>query len=262
MGQPVLLITGASSGIGRATALVAAARGFAVAVHYRSQEAEARRVVAHIEGKGGRAVALAADLTREADIVHLYDDSERALGQLSAVVNSAGVSAPKSKVTELDARTIGDLLALNVTGLMISCREAARRMAKSHGGAGGVIVNVSSMAATIGGRPGSAAYAASKAAVDAFSIGLAKELASEAIRVVSLRPGMVETEMTRDALADPAFRASVGASIPLGRPATVDEIAKPIVWLLSSEASFVTGACLDVSGGGFHIASAVREPRG
>ena len=253
--QRTLLVTGASSGIGRATALLAAARGYRVAVHYRAQREEAERVVAQLTERGTQAVALAADLRHEREIVALYERVERVLGPLDAVVNSAGIALPKSKVTALEAASLETLFAINVQGLVLSCREAVRRMARARGGRGGVIVNLSSMAATIGGRPGSAVYAASKAAVDAFSVGLAKEVADEGIRVVSVRPGMVETEMTRAALAAPTFAATVRASIPLGRPARAEEVAAPIVWLLSEEASFVSGACLDVSGGGFHVAS-------
>jgi NAD(P)-dependent dehydrogenase (short-subunit alcohol dehydrogenase family) len=254
--QRTLLITGASSGIGRATALAAGARGYRVAVHYRTQRATAEQVVQQLVGLGAQAVALAADLRHEREIVRLYERVASALGPLDAVVNSAGITLPKGKVEALDAGAIESLLALNVHGLVLSCREAVRRMARSRGARGGVIVNVSSMAATIGGRPGSAVYAASKAAVDAFTVGLAKEVAEEGIRAISVRPGMVETEMTRAALAAPRFAATVRASIPLGRPAQAEEVAAPIVWLLSDEASFVTGTCIDVSGGGFHVASA------
>ena len=254
--QRSLLITGASGGIGRATALLAGARGYSIAVHYGTRREAAERVVAELTEVGARAVAVAADLRCEADIVALYERVEQALGPLHAVVNSAGIALPKSKVTELEAESLERLFAVNVQGLVLSCREAVRRMARSRGGSGGVIVNVSSMAATIGGRPGSAVYAASKAAVDAFSVGLAKEVAEEGIRVVSVRPGMVETEMTREALAEPTFAATVRASIPLARPARPEEVAAPIAWLLSDEASFVSGACIDVSGGGFHVASA------
>jgi len=252
----ILLVTGASSGIGRATALEAARRGYDVAIHYRAQEAEAHAVAEGVRAQGRRAVVIRADLRDPAQITQLHTQVERDLGRLDAVVHSAGITLPKTPVRELDASDLARLLEVNVLGLMLSCREAVRRLSREHGGRGGVIVNVSSMAATIGGRPGSAAYAASKAAVDAFSIGLAKEVASQGIRVVSLRPGMVRTEMTRDALSDPRFAATVGASIPLGRPAEAEEVALPIAWLLSDEASFVTGACIDVSGGGFHIASA------
>lgn len=249
-----LLVTGGSRGIGRATALLAATRGYDVAVHYRERKAEADEVVLAVQAAGGQSVALQADLTRPEQIERLYRDVDQHFGRLDAVVNSAGISQAKKPVAEMEPTALTQLFAINVIGLIVSCREATLRLSRTRGGRGGVIVNVSSMAATIGGRPGSADYAASKAAVDTFSIGFAKEVASEGIRVVSLRPGMVETEMTRDALASPAFAATVAASIPLGRPALADEVAQPIVFLLSDAASFITGTCVDVSGGGFHIA--------
>ncbi|HEX6243502.1 MAG TPA: SDR family oxidoreductase [Polyangiales bacterium] len=249
-----VLVTGASSGIGRASALLLAQRGFDVAVHYRAQEDNATRVAQEIVRLGRRAVTLQADLSDPVQVERLYHQLDERLGGLSAVVNSAGIGLRRSPVAELEADAVARLLHTNVLGVIISCREAVKRLSRSRGGRGGTIVNVSSMAATIGGRPGSAAYAASKAAVDAFTIGLAKEVASEGIRVVSLRPGMVDTEMTRDNLRDPAFVATIQASIPLGRPAHVEEVAAPIAWLLSSEAAFITGACIDVSGGGFQIA--------
>jgi NAD(P)-dependent dehydrogenase (short-subunit alcohol dehydrogenase family) len=146
-------------------------------------------------------------------------------------------------------------MGTNVIGLMMCCREAVRRMSTRRGGAGGVIVNVSSMAATIGGRPGSSHYAASKAAVDAYTVGLAKEVAPEGIRAVSVRPGFTLTDMAGSQLHDPVFCAAIRASIPMGRPARAEEVAGPIAWLLSDEASFVSGACVDVSGGGFVVGS-------
>lgn len=252
-----LLVTGASSGIGRALAFLAGARGYAVAVHYRENQPEAESVAEQIRGAGGRALALQADLRQSEQIVRLYSAVERELGPLAAVVNSAGMSLPFTPVRELETESLEGLVSLNIVGLMLSCREAVRRMARSSGGRGGVIVNVSSMAATIGGRPGSAAYAASKAAVDTFTVGLAKEVAREGVRAVSVRPGMVATRMSEAQLADPHFAAVVAASIPQGRAAEADEIALPILFLLSDEASFISGACIDISGGGFHIAGAV-----
>lgn len=250
----VLLVTGGSRGIGRATALLAATRGFDVAVHYRERRAEAEEVVQAVKAAGGQSAALQADLSHPEQIERLYREVDEHFGRLDAVVNSAGISQARKPVAEMVAPALTQLFSINVIGLIVSCREATLRLSRAHGGRGGVIVNVSSMAATIGGRPGSADYAASKAAVDAFSVGFAKEVASDGIRVVSLRPGMVATDMTRDALANPAFLSTVTASIPLGRAAEADEVAQPIVFLLSDAASFITGTCVDVSGGGFHIA--------
>jgi NAD(P)-dependent dehydrogenase (short-subunit alcohol dehydrogenase family) len=251
------LITGASSGIGRATALLAGSAGYDVAVHFRANEAQALRVVEQLRGQRRRAIALQADLQQPEAVERLYAQLDRELpGELAGVINSAGIGLPRPPVTELAASALERLFAINVTGVMLSCREAVKRMSRARGGLGGVILNLSSMAATIGGRPGNAAYAASKAAVDAFTIGLAKEVAADGIRAISVRPGMVDTEMTREALADAQFSATVRASIPLGRPARADEVAKPLIWLLSDGASFITGTCVEISGGGFHLARA------
>ncbi len=248
----VLLITGGASGIGAETARRAGARGYKVAINYRSRDSQARAVVADIEAKGGRAIALPGDMAREADIVRLFEETERALGSITHLVNSAGISA-RARVDEYDAAMLANLLATNVTGLMLCCREAARRMSTRHGGKGGAIVNVSSMAATLGGRPGSSAYAASKGAVDAFTKGFAREVAAEGIRVNSMRPGMVLTEMTEARLKEQAFRSHIETSIPMRRVGQSHEIADAILWLLSDEASFITGAMLDAAGGGYTI---------
>ncbi|MBM3525614.1 MAG: SDR family oxidoreductase [Alphaproteobacteria bacterium] len=252
------LITGGASGIGAATARLLASRGWSLAINYRSRGAQAVALVDELRQGGATAVAIQADMLDTAAIVGLFERVDREVGRIDALVNSAGIGIPKARVAEFDAAQITRLMAVNVVGLMMCCREAARRMSTASGGRGGTIVNVSSMAATIGGRPGNAHYAASKAAVDSFTIGFAKEVAREGIRVVSVRPGVIRTEMTQDQLADPAFLATVAASIPMGRAGKADEVARPIGWLLSDEASFVTGCTLDVSGGGFHIASAPR----
>jgi len=245
-------VTGGSRGIGAATCLRAAREGYAVAVNYRRDEAAANAVVAAIEAQGGRAVAVAGDVAEEAEVVAMFDRAAEALGPVDALVNSAGVSA-NSAVADFAAADLERLMRINVVGLMLCCREAARRMALSRGGRGGAIVNVSSMAATIGGRPGASHYAASKAAVDAFTKGFAKEVAADGIRVNALRPGVTITEMTAAVRDDAEVRAGVERSIAMNRTAKPDEMAAPIVWLLSDEASFVSGACLDVSGGGFVI---------
>ena len=247
-----LLITGGASGIGAETARRAAKRGHKVAINYRSREAEAHKVVADIAAKGGQAVALPADIAREADIVRLFEETERALGPITHLVNSAGIGQ-RTRVDEYDAALLEKLFAINAIGVMLCCREAAKRMSTRHGGKGGAIVNVSSMASTIGGRLGSSAYAATKGAVDAFTKGFAREAAAEGIRVNAIRPGMVLTEMTEGSLADPAFRARIEASIPMHRVGESHEIAETILWLLSDEASFITGAMIDAAGGGYII---------
>jgi len=246
-----LLITGGASGIGAETARRAAARGHKVAINYRSREANAQKVVANIVGKGGQAVALPADVSSEADISSLFDAAETALGPITHLVNSAGIGTSPTRVEDFDAAVLAQLFAVNTVGLMLCCREAARRMSTRRGGKGGVIVNVSSMAATIGGRPGASAYAASKAAVDSFTMGFAKEVAPEGIRALSLRPGMIETEMTERTLADREVRAAIESTIAMGRVGQAQEIANAILWLLSDEASFISGVTLDASGGGF-----------
>ena len=246
-----LLITGGASGIGAETARRAAARGHRVAINYRSREADAKKVVADIVGKGGQAVALPADVSREADILRLFDAAEEALGPITHLVNSAGIGSAPTRVQDLDAAVLANLFAVNTVGLMLCCREAARRMSTKRGGKGGVVVNVSSMAGTIGGRPGASAYAASKAAVDSFTMGFAKDVALEGIRAVSLRPGMIETEMTEKTLADREVRAALESTIAMGRVGQAHEIANAILWLLSDEASFISGVTLDASGGGF-----------
>jgi NAD(P)-dependent dehydrogenase (short-subunit alcohol dehydrogenase family) len=248
-----LLITGGASGIGAETARRAAGRGYRVALNYRSREAQAQAVVADIARSGGKAIALPGDMAREADILRLFEETERVLGPITHLVNSAGSNGRRGRVDEYDGAVLASLFAVNVIGLMLCCREAARRMSTKHGGKGGAIVNVSSMAATLGGRLGSSAYAASKGAVDAFTRGFAREVAAEGIRVNALRPGMVLTEMTEGRLKEVAFRGSIEASIPMRRVGEAHEIAEAVLWLLSDEASFITGAMLDAAGGGYII---------
>jgi NAD(P)-dependent dehydrogenase (short-subunit alcohol dehydrogenase family) len=247
-----LLITGGASGIGAETARRAARRGYNVAINYRSREDQARAVVADVMASGAKAIALPGDMAREADIVRLFQDTDRALGPITHLVNSAGFSQ-QTRVDEYDAALLEKFFAINVIGLMLCCREAAKRMSTRHGGEGGAIVNVSSMASTLGGRLGSTAYAATKGAVDSFTKGFAREVAGEGIRVNSIRPGMVLSEMTEGRLKDPAFRKSIEASIPMHRVGESHEIAEAILWLLSDEASFVTGAMVDAAGGGYII---------
>lgn len=247
-----LLITGGASGIGAETARRAAKRGYKVAVNYRSRDAQARQIVADVEAAGGTALALPADMAREADIVRMFQETERALGPITHLVNSAGIGY-RTRVDEYDTARLENLFAINAIGLMLCCREAAKRMSTRNGGKGGAIVNVSSMASTIGGRLGASAYAATKGAVDAFTKGFAREAAAEGIRVNAVRPGMVMSEMTEKSLADPVFRARIEESIPMHRVGEGHEIAETILWLLSAEASFITGAMVDAAGGGYII---------
>jgi NAD(P)-dependent dehydrogenase (short-subunit alcohol dehydrogenase family) len=251
----ILLITGGSRGIGAATARLAARRGYAVAITYRAEAEKAEAVVADIENAGGTAMAVQADVAQQAEVERMFGEVDRRLGRLSALVNAAGINGgPQTKVADFEQAVLERLLAVNVIGTMLCCREAVRRMSTAHGGAGGTIVNLSSMAATIGGRPGRSAYAASKAAIDSFTIGLAKEVARDGIRANAIRPGVTLTDMTNAVRRDADLRARVAATIAMNRCATPDEIAHPILWLLSDEASFVSGAILDASGGGFMLA--------
>jgi NAD(P)-dependent dehydrogenase (short-subunit alcohol dehydrogenase family) len=252
----VVFITGGATGIGAATAREAARAGYSVAINYRSHEREAASLVEELRGSGTVALAVAGDVTQPEQLARAFDGIEAELGPVSALINSAAAFLPATRVADAEADALWRLLATNVLGVMLCCREAARRMSTAGGGAGGVVINISSMAATIGGRPGSAHYAASKAAGDVFSIGFGKEVAREGIRVVSVRPGFTETEATARRLDDHEFRSAISATIPLGRPARVDEVARPIVWLLSDAASFITGTCLDISGGGFNVGRA------
>lgn len=249
----VLLVTGGSRGIGAAIARRAARAGFRIAVNYSIDRAAADEVAADIAALGGEAIVVGGDVSREADVVAMFDAVARDLGPLTALVNSAGISTGRVMVRDFDGAAIEKMLGVNVVGTMLCCREAMRRMGRDAGGSGGAIVNISSMAATIGGRPGASAYAASKAAVDAFTIGFAKEAAPQGVRVNAVRPGMTLTDMTQGMQDDPDVRREMEATIAMNRIAEADEIAAPVVWLLSDEASFVSGCRLDASGGGFVI---------
>ncbi|KAF0219070.1 MAG: Short chain [Geobacteraceae bacterium] len=249
----VLLITGGASGIGAATARLAAEKGFSIAINYRTRQQDAVRLVEELKETGVRAIAVQADISRPEDVERLFRTVDDKLGLITALVNSAGIGAARTRVEETDPAVLQKLFNTNVLGLILSTREAVRRMSTVRGGRGGVIVNLSSMASTIGGRPGATLYAATKGAVDAFTVGLAKEVAPEGIRAVAVRPGFTITEMTAGAVEDPQLLEEISATIPFGRPGRVEEIAKPVVWLLSEEASFISGAVLDISGGGFMV---------
>ena len=253
-----LLITGGSRGIGAATARLAIAHDFRVAINYLDNAAAADALKCDIEAAGGNALTVQGDVAKSTDVARIFAEVERSLGPVDALVNSAGLSGNERRVAEFDVSVLERMLAVNITGTILCCREAVRRMSTEIGGRGGVIVNVSSMAATIGGRAGASDYAASKAAVDAFSRGLAKEVGDEGIRVNVVRPGMTLTDMAHTLRDDPTLKSAIASTIPMNRIADADEIARPILWLLGDDASFISGACVDASGGGFIVGS--REP--
>lgn len=248
------LVTGGPRGIGRASALLAAREGWTVSIAGLAEHMDdADQVVREIQALGGQATAIAADVGREEDIVAMFDEAERRLGPLQGLVNAAGVSLGKGAVADFSFAPLAKMMNINVVGLMVCCREAARRMSTARGGPGGSIVNISSLAVTVGGRQGAHAYAASKAAVDVFTVGFAREVAKQGIRVNTVRPGAIATQMTAAVTADPVRLREVEASIPLGRMGRPEEIAEVAVWLLSERASLVTGAHVNAGGGGFMV---------
>jgi NAD(P)-dependent dehydrogenase (short-subunit alcohol dehydrogenase family) len=244
----VVVITGGSRGIGRATALAAAARGFRVVIGYASNKAAADAVVTAIEGKNGKAVAVKCDVAEEADILKLFEAADE-LGTLGALVNNGGIVGKSGvRVDEMGADRIQRMMAVNVTGSILCAREAVKRMSTRHGGKGGVIVNLSSAAAKLGGADTYVDYAASKGAIDSFTIGLGHEVAGEGIRVAAIRPGLIDTEIHASG-GDPDRVHRLAHMVPMKRVGTAEEIANAIVWLMSDDASYVTSAILDVSGG-------------
>ena len=241
----VMLITGGSRGIGAATALLAAKRGYAVAVNYLRNGAAAEQVLGQI---GKNAIAVAGDVASETDVVRMFKTVDDKLGRVTALVNNAGIVDRGTRVEAMSAERIQRMLAVNVTGSFLCAREAVKRMSTRHGGKGGAIVNVSSVAARLGGSGEYVDYAASKGAIDTFTVGLAKEVGPEGIRVNAVRPGIIRTEI-HQASGDPGRVERIGGSAPLQRPGEAGEIAATIVWLASDEASYITGALLDVAGG-------------
>lgn len=244
----VLLMTGGSRGIGAAAAVLAARRGFAVAVNYASQSTAADEVVRRIRAEGGTAIAVQADVGDEAQVMAMFATVDAQLGRLTALVNNAGVVDLRARVDEMSVARLERMMRINVIGSFVCAREAVRRMSTRHGGSGGAIVNVSSAAARLGSPGQYVDYAASKGAIDTFTLGLAQEVADEGIRVNAVRPGLIETEIHASG-GMPERAAALAPTVPMKRTGNADEVAAAIVWLLSPEASYTTGALLDVAGG-------------
>ncbi|MEM9386590.1 MAG: SDR family oxidoreductase [Pseudomonadota bacterium] len=245
----IALITGASRGIGAATARRLADEGYDVCVNYRRDKAGADAVLRAIAADHPvRAIAVQADVAREDEVERLFRAVDEQLGRVSAMVNNAAILRPQMRVAEMDAQRINDVFASNVTGVFTCCREAVRRMSRAHGGEGGAIVNVSSVAARLGAPNEYVDYAASKGAVDALTIGLAKEVAAEGIRVNCVRPGFIYTDMHADG-GEPGRVDRIKAGLPLGRGGQPHEVAAAVAWLLSDDAAYTTGTFIEVAGG-------------
>lgn len=243
----VLLVTGGSRGIGAAVALLAAKHGFDVAVNYREDERAASAIVEAVRASGARALALKGDVALEADVVRMFEAVDT-FGPLKALVNNAGITGGFSRVADLKGAVLERVLAVNVTGAMLCAREAVRRLSTVWGGDGGSIVNMSSLAAKLGGGGEWVHYAASKGAINTFTVGLAREVAAEGVRVNAVAAGIVDTEMHL-AAGDPHRAKRTGATVPIGRAATPHEIAEAVMWLNSPAASYVTGTILEAGGG-------------
>jgi len=243
-----LIVTGSSRGIGAAIAQLAAERGFSVAVNFATGEAEAIAIAEQIVSAGGQARPIQADIAHEEEIVRLFETAERQLGPIKALVNNAAITRGLSRVESISAAALAQVMAVNITGAILCAREAVRRMSTRHGGSGGAIVNISSRAARIGSAGEWVHYAASKGAIDSFTIGLAREVATEGIRVNAVAPGLIETGL-HAANGVPDRLDRLAATIPMQRPGTPLEVAEAVLWLLSPAASYTTGAILEVGGG-------------
>ena len=246
--NPTLLITGGSRGIGAATALLAAQRGYAVAVNYTANSLAADEIVGQIRAQGGNAMAVQADVGDEAQVMAMFQKIDAKLGRLTALVNNAGVVDVAARVDEMSVVRLKRMFDINVVGSFVCAREAVKRMSTRHGGSGGVIVNVSSAAARLGGSGQYVDYAASKGAIDTLTIGLAKEVALEGIRVNAVRPGIIETDIHASG-GQPDRARQMAPLVPMQRAGSAEEVAQAIVWLLSDESSYTTGTLLDVTGG-------------
>jgi NAD(P)-dependent dehydrogenase (short-subunit alcohol dehydrogenase family) len=244
----IMLITGAGRGIGASLAKLAAQRGYAVAVNYAQNATTANALVREITEAGGKAVAIQADVSQQAGAASLFEQVDKQLGRLDVLVNNAGIIGPLALIDEMKEADLARVFATNVYSYFFCAGEAVKRMSKKHGGPGGVIVNLGSAASRLGGFPKEISYASSKGAVDSFTLALAKEVARDGIRVNTLRPGIIETEM-HDAHGGQATIDAMAPMVPLGRAGSASEVAEAVLWLASPEASYIHGALIDVSGG-------------
>ena len=243
-----IVVTGGSRGIGAETARLAAQRGYAVCVNFRSNRAAAEAVVDGIESAGGKAIAVGADVSVEAEVMRLFETADTRLGRLTALVNNAGILEPQSRVEQMDAARLARIFATNITGAFLCAREAVKRMSTARGGSGGAIVNVSSRAAQLGAPGEYVDYAASKAAIETLTIGLAREVGGEGIRVNGVRPGVIYSEIHASG-GEPGRVDRLAPQLPMKRGGEAIEVARAILWLLSDEASYSTGTFIDVAGG-------------
>lgn len=244
----VMLITGASRGIGAATARRAAAEGYALCLNFHQRQDAAQQLLEELKSTGAHAIAVAADVADEAQVARLFSTLDAEFGRLDVLVNNAGMLERQMRLDEMDAARLARVFAVNVTGSFFCAREAVRRMSSRHGGSGGAIVNVSSIAARLGAPNEYIDYAAAKGAIDSMTLGLAKEVAAEGIRVNAVRPGVIDTDIHASG-GEPGRVARVSASVPMGRGGRAEEVAEAILWLASEKASYTTGALVDISGG-------------
>jgi NAD(P)-dependent dehydrogenase (short-subunit alcohol dehydrogenase family) len=244
----IALITGSGRGIGAATAKLAAARGYSVCINYLNREERAREVACEIRAGGGRAILVQADTADETDVLRMFETVDRELGPVTALVNNAGITGSAGPLGSFDAATIRRILDVNVVGAMLCAREAAKRMSTHNGGRGGAIVNLSSIAAVIGGANSWIPYAAAKGAVNSLTIGLSRELGPHGIRVNAIMPGLIDTEIHAEAGVGDRLQQLL-PSVPVGRIGTAEECAEAILWLMSNEAAYLTGALIPISGG-------------
>ncbi|MGI6454195.1 MAG: SDR family oxidoreductase [bacterium] len=246
--KPIALVTGSSRGIGAATARKLASEGYAVCINYLKHEQAAFDLLEELKSHTPHVIAVQADVSREDDVLHLFNKIDDQLGQITALINNAGILLPQTRVENMDAARINKILTTNVTGYFLCCREAVKRMSTTHGGQGGSIVNVSSVAARLGSAGEYVDYAASKGAIDTLTIGLALEVADEGIRVNAVRPGFIYTDMHADG-GEPNRVDRISPSIPMKRGGSPEEVAQAISWLLSENASYVTGSFIELGGG-------------